>query len=457
MDGKLHANHKCWPAEVSVDAVAGEDREREANLQEELLLQAPMASSYEEGEVPTGLPTSLKSAIEDLSGLSMDDVAIHYNSSKPAELQALAYTQGSEIYLGPGQERHLAHEAWHVVQQKQGRVKPTLQTRGVAINDDQELEKEAHIMGWKASQSATIRWQQQENHASSSVPGPIDSRILSSQTMPIQCYFTHEEKKISSGDLDTIQAAILGILPDDEEGEDIANEFYVTRAEGTPTDLIDWLNENDLPLTVASVLGPLPAASPSKKNKGKSPIKEVKVKKQQKSGEKPLNEIAQEIHREAKGHASSNTTGVGRLKSGQLVVATQVKLEAMGTAAQKLYQIGDQYVMATLGSGYHAEVTLYIVYGDELVWVGASQGFCPACHDFLTHKKIGMDGERRSTSEQVWRSPEYYYKVEKEKGAPYPWLYELIEPDKVRMVFKTMAEYKDWYKARTGDDWPPEE
>lgn len=74
-----------------------------------------------------GLPDNLKSGIENLSGYAMDDVKVHYNSDKPAQLQAHAYAQGNHIHLARGQERHLPHEAWHVVQQKQGRVKPTLQ------------------------------------------------------------------------------------------------------------------------------------------------------------------------------------------------------------------------------------------------------------------------------------------------------------------------------------------
>jgi hypothetical protein len=97
-----------------------------------------------------GLPGPLKSGIESLSGIAMADVRVHYNSSKPAQLQAHAYAQGSEIHLAPGQEKHLPHEAWHVVQQKQGRVKPTLQLKGVAINDDSALEREADVMGAKA-------------------------------------------------------------------------------------------------------------------------------------------------------------------------------------------------------------------------------------------------------------------------------------------------------------------
>ena len=81
----------------------------------------------------------------------MDDVKVHRNSDKPSQLQAHAYARGSEIHLGAGQEKYLAHEAWHVVQQKQGRVKPELQTKDkININDDTGLEKEADLMGNKA-------------------------------------------------------------------------------------------------------------------------------------------------------------------------------------------------------------------------------------------------------------------------------------------------------------------
>ncbi|MGB0932039.1 MAG: eCIS core domain-containing protein, partial [Chitinophagales bacterium] len=101
----------------------------------------------------TGLPDNLKSGIENLSGYSMDDVKVHYNSDKPAQLQAHAFAQGTDIHLGAGQEKHLAHEAWHVVQQKQGRVKPTVQMKGkVNVNDDSGLEREADVMGAKALQ-----------------------------------------------------------------------------------------------------------------------------------------------------------------------------------------------------------------------------------------------------------------------------------------------------------------
>lgn len=99
-----------------------------------------------------GLPDGLKAGIEGLSGLSMDDVKVNYNSSSPSDVQALAFAEGNEIHLGPGQEEYLGHEAWHVVQQKQGRVAPTVQKKGVgSVNDDASLEREADVMGARAA------------------------------------------------------------------------------------------------------------------------------------------------------------------------------------------------------------------------------------------------------------------------------------------------------------------
>jgi hypothetical protein len=99
----------------------------------------------------TGLPEGLKAGVERLSGVSLDSVKVHYNSAKPAQLNAHAYAQGHEIHLAPGQDRHLPHEAWHVVQQAQGRVRPTTQLKGgVPINDDAGLESEADVMGQRA-------------------------------------------------------------------------------------------------------------------------------------------------------------------------------------------------------------------------------------------------------------------------------------------------------------------
>lgn len=105
-------------------------------------------SSVEQHPNKTGMPDALKAGVESLSGYSLDHVRVHYNSPKPAQLKALAYTQGTEIHVASGQEEYLPHEAWHVVQQAQGRVQPTMQMKnGVPVNDDAGLEQEADIMG----------------------------------------------------------------------------------------------------------------------------------------------------------------------------------------------------------------------------------------------------------------------------------------------------------------------
>lgn len=134
---------------------------------------------------PTGLPDDLKAGIENLSGIAIDEVRVNYNSPKPLELQALAYTQGTDIHVAPGQEQHLPHEAWHVVQQKQGRVKSTIQEKGLQINDDEELEREADVMGRKALQSNFNNSQASSSESSQTTKSSLISQ-LNSPIQPIQ-------------------------------------------------------------------------------------------------------------------------------------------------------------------------------------------------------------------------------------------------------------------------------
>lgn len=129
-------------ASVHDSSSQSESLQRKANM-------ANNAAQRAEAPRPnnTGMPDNLKSGIESLSGFSMDDVRVHYNSSKPATVQALAYTQGTDIHVAPGQEKHLPHEAWHVAQQMAGRVSPTTNINGMPVNDNVALEHEADVMG----------------------------------------------------------------------------------------------------------------------------------------------------------------------------------------------------------------------------------------------------------------------------------------------------------------------
>ena len=148
-------------------------------LEEEELLQGKF-ETLQKKKNNTGLPDELKSGIENLSGQSLDDVSVHYNSDHPARLNAHAYAQGTDIHVASGQEKHLPHEAWHVVQQKQGRVKPTLQMNGhINVNDDEGLEREADLMGAKAVQrKSEKRKVEPEMNGKSQTAGPPDTQMV---------------------------------------------------------------------------------------------------------------------------------------------------------------------------------------------------------------------------------------------------------------------------------------
>jgi hypothetical protein len=156
--GKMDPKKKVQGKFEDTAQAKGKDEKRMAQPKKE----KPRQPKFADGAAPaqleeapstnrTGLPDNLKSGVESLSGVSLDNVKVHYNSEKPAQLNALAYAQGTDIHVAPGQEKHVPHEAWHVVQQHEGRVQPTTQAKGVAINDDSGLEREADVMGAKAA------------------------------------------------------------------------------------------------------------------------------------------------------------------------------------------------------------------------------------------------------------------------------------------------------------------
>ena len=113
---------------------------------------APAASS---AGPPHLLPPALQLAAETLSGVSLAGVMVHSNSPEPGRLQAAAFAQGAHIHLAPGQERQLPHEAWHVVQQRQGRVRATADVAGMPVNADPALEQESDAMAARLPAAGT--------------------------------------------------------------------------------------------------------------------------------------------------------------------------------------------------------------------------------------------------------------------------------------------------------------
>jgi len=114
----------------------------------------------------TGIPLQMKQSFERSSGLSFDDVRVHYHSALPSRLGALAYTRGPHVYVAPGQERHLGHELGHVVQQKQGRVRATSELGGVKLNTSPGLEQEADMLCRQALQGVSQVVQRRQAPAS---------------------------------------------------------------------------------------------------------------------------------------------------------------------------------------------------------------------------------------------------------------------------------------------------
>lgn len=91
------------------------------------------------------LEKAMQARMERQFGLSLADVRVHRDSEEPAKFDAGAYTYGSDIFIGPGQEDTLEHELTHVAQQKLGQVRPTGQEYGMPINRDPALEHGADL------------------------------------------------------------------------------------------------------------------------------------------------------------------------------------------------------------------------------------------------------------------------------------------------------------------------
>jgi len=115
----------------------------------------PSSLPAQKKENQTGLPDHVKDRVESSFNTDFSDVRVHADSGKATQVGALAYTQGSDIHFAPGQfspdsgsgRQLLGHELTHVVQQRQGRVRPTTEVNGMPVNDSAALEREADIQG----------------------------------------------------------------------------------------------------------------------------------------------------------------------------------------------------------------------------------------------------------------------------------------------------------------------
>ena len=143
----------------------------------------------------TGIPLQLKRRMEEHTGLSFQDVQVHYNSEQPGKINALAYTQGTQVYLAPGEEKHLPHELGHVVQQKQGIVKAdTRYPGGVCMNTDPRLEREADQIGARGNLPT-----QTERTERFSRPAPGESAETSFERTPGESFLPVQRMSVFEG------------------------------------------------------------------------------------------------------------------------------------------------------------------------------------------------------------------------------------------------------------------
>jgi hypothetical protein len=181
----------------------------------------------------------LQASIETESGVSLEGVEVHYGSPEPAQVGAFAFTGGSRIMLAPGQEHNLAHEAWHVVQQRQGRVRPNALVAGRRANVDDGLEAEADRMATRI-----------ERHAEVAAGGRIQRRTdgpsaPSGEARPTASKITAARHRDRTVGTDVIQGRWAGLPPE-----------RVSDVEADPiTMLLHWAQQNVMGLDVIARRG----------------------------------------------------------------------------------------------------------------------------------------------------------------------------------------------------------
>ncbi len=126
------------------------------------------------------LPQPVQAKMADAFDFNFDSVRVHQDD-KASAMGALAYTQGSDVHFAPGQydpdsargQELLGHELAHVVQQTEGRVQATTQLKGVGLNDDSALEREADDWGARAARGESVDRGGQASAASAGSDAPV--------------------------------------------------------------------------------------------------------------------------------------------------------------------------------------------------------------------------------------------------------------------------------------------
>lgn len=110
------------------------------------------------------LPEAVRTKMERSFATDFSGVRVHVGA-EARNIGAVAFARGSDLHFAPGSYRPdtvpgqtvIGHELAHTVQQAEGRVRRTIQAKGVGINDSDALEREADRMGARAARGLPAR------------------------------------------------------------------------------------------------------------------------------------------------------------------------------------------------------------------------------------------------------------------------------------------------------------
>jgi hypothetical protein len=133
------------------------------------------------------VPTKVQRKMEGAFGSSFSNVKVYKDSAQAKTIGAQAFTQGNEVHFAQGKfdpnsskgQELLGHELTHVEQQRAGRVSPTTQAKGIAINNDPSLEREADVMGAKAARGEKVSSESKPTQMKTAGKAPIQASMWS--------------------------------------------------------------------------------------------------------------------------------------------------------------------------------------------------------------------------------------------------------------------------------------
>lgn len=128
-------------------------------MQEQAVKHSQPSAPSRVAEHATGLPAPVRASMESALGADLSQVRVRTASADAVRLGAAAFTRGHEIHVAPGHWapntraglKLLGHELAHVLQQRDGSLRPTTQMGDIPVNDDAALEREADAVAAMAA------------------------------------------------------------------------------------------------------------------------------------------------------------------------------------------------------------------------------------------------------------------------------------------------------------------